>query len=119
MQGGLVAAIDVHDCKVQPVGAFVIGMGRGEREVNLILSVATILSVWSDTAGRHDTIHQLVGAPVELTVAILIGHGKAGNGGMPVDATPTQVPVCGVVAHDEGAGIGRFVGGGQTFLLTQ
>ena len=88
MQGGFVATVDVNDCKVQPVGAFVIGMGRGEREVNLILSVAAILGVWPDTVARYVTFYHLIGSPVELAVIILIGHSEAGNCGMPVDTTP-------------------------------
>ena len=107
--------INVDDVEVEPVGLLVVGMSRGVGHVDFVLAVACVLGV-GPGAGR---LHHLIGAVVEGAVAVGIGHGEAGDGGVPAYAAPAEVDVLRVVAEDEGRGIGGVVLRLQPLLLAQ
>ena len=114
-QDGALSLVDVDDVEVEPVGHLVVGVSGGVGQVDFVLAVRLILAVGALT-GR---LHYLLRSEVELAVVVRVGHGQSGQGGVPVDASPAEVDVLGVVREDEGGGVGGVVGRSQVFLFAQ
>ena len=114
-QDGAVAVVDVHDVEVEPVGLLVVGVAGGVGKIDFVLAVALVLGVWACSCA----LDNLLGAEVKAAVVVGIGHGEARDGGMPIDASPAEVDVVGVVREDEWRGIGGVVGRGETLLVAK
>ena len=114
-QDGPVALVDVYHVEVQPVRLLVVGVASGVAQIDFILAVAVIFCIGSGAR----RLHNLLRSEVETAVVVGIGHRQAGNRRVPVDASPAEVDVVGVVAEDEGGGVGGVVLCGEVFLLAQ
>ena len=114
-QKGSVALVDVYHVEIQPVRLLVVGVAGGVAKVDFILAVAVILRIGSGAC----RLHNLLRSEVESAVVVGIRHRQAGNRRVPVDASPAEVDVFGVVAEDEGRGVGGVVLCGEVFLLAQ
>ena len=110
-----VSLIDIHHIEIQPVWILIIGVACGVAQIDLIFSVALVFTVRTGTGG----LHNLLRSEVEAAVVVGIRHRDTRDGRMPVDATPAEIDMVGVIAEDERRRIGGVISGGQTFLLSK
>ena len=88
-------------------------MARCIANINLVFTIAVIFGIGT-CSGR---LHDLLWPKVEATIVVGIRHGQAGYRGMPVDASPAEVDVFRIVAHDERRRIGGIIGRCKILLL--
>ena len=106
---------DVEDVEIEPVGVLVVGMSRCVGDVDFVASVAGILGIGACGCA----LDELHGSPGERDVVVLVGERHLGDGRVPAHTSPAHVDVVGVLAEDEGIGIGGVVLYFQPFLLAQ
>ena len=112
---GTLHGIDIDYIKIHPVRLFVVRMPCRIGHIQFVLAVAIILGVWTRT-GRLD---HLIGSPLHPDIVILIGQRKLGYRRMPVNATPAQIEMCGVIAQDKRRRIGCVGGSLDALFLTE
>ena len=108
-------SVNVEGIEVQPVRIFVVWVSRSVAHVYLVLAVGDVFCIRACT-GR---LHHLLWSPCPRAVVVLVRHRQLCHGRVPVDASPAQIYVVGVVAEYERVGIGRVVGRLQHFFLSE
>ena len=114
-QDGTVTLVDIYHVEIQPVRLLVVGVARGVAEIDLVFAVAVIFRIGSGAR----RLHNLLRTEVETAVVVGIGHRQAGDCRVPVDASPTEVDMVGVVAEDERRRVGGVILCSQEFLFAQ